>query len=209
MLMKTNQKGFGAVEGILILVIVILLGYVGWYVWDANKSADDTLKQSTARQSVNTENKSDTSDDNWKSALPFTVKFPDNWTVKSDGNKSVNYTVNIDAPDTKMEESNFGPVVQSGAQISIYKSRATTYKNIAEFKDGKGVPSQYGANKKDIYVDGREALQYDLGYEGPNVHHVMFFEGGYLYDIAIQQTAYDKAEYAKVYDNLIQSVKFN
>ena len=31
--MKKNEKGFGAIEGIVVLIIVGLLGFVGWYVW--------------------------------------------------------------------------------------------------------------------------------------------------------------------------------
>lgn len=31
--MNRNQKGFSAVEGLLILVIVVLMGFVGWYLW--------------------------------------------------------------------------------------------------------------------------------------------------------------------------------
>gem|GEM_PF-5416893 len=33
--MKKNQHGFGAIEGLLLLVIVSLIGFVGWYVWQS------------------------------------------------------------------------------------------------------------------------------------------------------------------------------
>jgi hypothetical protein len=41
--MKKNQKGFGAVEGLLILVIVGLIGFVGWYVWHSKNNANKAL----------------------------------------------------------------------------------------------------------------------------------------------------------------------
>lgn len=42
--MKLNQKGFGAVEAILTMVIIGLIGGTGWYVWNAKNSTEDTLK---------------------------------------------------------------------------------------------------------------------------------------------------------------------
>src|SRR5262249_53344198 len=38
-----KQKGFGAVEALLILVIIGMLGFTGWYVWHAKQTADKTL----------------------------------------------------------------------------------------------------------------------------------------------------------------------
>ena len=38
---RFSQKGFSAVEVVLLLVIVAMLGGVGWYVLNANKEADD------------------------------------------------------------------------------------------------------------------------------------------------------------------------
>ena len=39
-----NQKGFSAVEGFLILVIVTMIGGVGWYVWKSNQDAKKGLE---------------------------------------------------------------------------------------------------------------------------------------------------------------------
>jgi type II secretory pathway pseudopilin PulG len=38
-----NQKGFSALETLLVLVIIGLTGFVGWYVWNARNSADKSL----------------------------------------------------------------------------------------------------------------------------------------------------------------------
>ena len=34
--MKSNQKGFGLVSGLLIIGTIGLLGFIGWYVWQVN-----------------------------------------------------------------------------------------------------------------------------------------------------------------------------
>jgi flagellin-like protein len=40
-----NQKGFTAIEGLLILIAVTLIGFVGYYVWHTQKQTDKTLDQ--------------------------------------------------------------------------------------------------------------------------------------------------------------------
>ncbi len=43
MALKNDHRGFSAVEAVLILVIVGILGFTGWFVWHAQQSADKTL----------------------------------------------------------------------------------------------------------------------------------------------------------------------
>jgi len=47
-----KQKGFSAVEFILILIIVSIVGFAGWFVWNSQKqiakTLDDTNKSATA-----------------------------------------------------------------------------------------------------------------------------------------------------------------
>lgn len=49
--MKQNQKGFGAVEILVVIVVVGLLGTVGWLVYDRQKSPK---QNNTVQQSSNT-----------------------------------------------------------------------------------------------------------------------------------------------------------
>ncbi|HSW78416.1 MAG TPA: hypothetical protein VLF88_00140 [Candidatus Babeliales bacterium] len=60
--MKINQKGFGAVEGILVLIIVGLLCFIGWYVYDTKNKTDQTLEtvDKTSNSSTTAASKSDT-----------------------------------------------------------------------------------------------------------------------------------------------------
>jgi hypothetical protein len=50
--MKINEKGFSAVEGLLILIIVSIIGGAGWYVWNANNKAQDSLDNADASSST-------------------------------------------------------------------------------------------------------------------------------------------------------------
>lgn len=55
---RKDQQGFGAVEALLILVIVAIVAFVGWFVYHSNQKASNTL--STANQSNSNANVVDT-----------------------------------------------------------------------------------------------------------------------------------------------------
>lgn len=40
---KINQKGFAVVESLLVIVILVLVGFVGYYVWHSNQQTKATL----------------------------------------------------------------------------------------------------------------------------------------------------------------------
>lgn len=54
--MRSNQKGFGAVEAILILVIIGILGLAGWWVYKSTRTTNEPLDdpQDSAGNSENT-----------------------------------------------------------------------------------------------------------------------------------------------------------
>ena len=53
---KLNSKGFGAVEGLLVLVIVILIGVVGWFVYkNHNKKTPVSTTVATTKSNESTE----------------------------------------------------------------------------------------------------------------------------------------------------------
>lgn len=45
--MKKNEKGFAVLEGLLIVVIVVLIGFVGWYVLKVKGNTNKTPSTST------------------------------------------------------------------------------------------------------------------------------------------------------------------
>jgi type II secretory pathway pseudopilin PulG len=55
---KTNQKGFTLVEGLLTILVVSFISFAGWYVYDANKQKPEVESQasenSVAKKSIKT-----------------------------------------------------------------------------------------------------------------------------------------------------------
>jgi hypothetical protein len=52
--MKRDSKGFSAVEGLLILIILGILAGVGWYVWKSNNQANKSLNNADKSNSIKT-----------------------------------------------------------------------------------------------------------------------------------------------------------
>jgi hypothetical protein len=44
---KLNQKGFSAIEGLLIIIVILMIGFIGYYVWHTQKDANKTLDTAT------------------------------------------------------------------------------------------------------------------------------------------------------------------
>jgi type II secretory pathway pseudopilin PulG len=91
--MKTNQKGFALVEGLLILIIVGMLAGIGLYVWNANNSTTDSLDNlGSATNSTNTANATKLSE--YKNEqLALSIKYPKRWgtATLSDGQFTMEY----------------------------------------------------------------------------------------------------------------------
>jgi len=52
--MKRNQKGFGAVEELLVTVVVLLIGFIGWYVYHTSNGANSTYNQVVSTSAAKT-----------------------------------------------------------------------------------------------------------------------------------------------------------
>jgi hypothetical protein len=55
--MKKNQKGLTAIEGSLILILVCIVVFTGWYVWHSKNSANNSYNNSANTNSITPSNK--------------------------------------------------------------------------------------------------------------------------------------------------------
>lgn len=51
--MNMQQKGFGALEGLLSILILLIVGFGGWYVWNNSSKNDKSSESSSERQTEN------------------------------------------------------------------------------------------------------------------------------------------------------------
>lgn len=50
--LNKNERGFSAVEGFIILVMLALIGLAGWYVWHRNKSSNANITPSNSSNAI-------------------------------------------------------------------------------------------------------------------------------------------------------------
>jgi len=95
--MKLNQRAFSAVEGLLILLIVVIVGATGAYVYTSNKNANKNLKAASqdASGTPKFSSKKKTSTTPTSSQQYFTVK---EWGVQApySGTDTLTYTMSSD-----------------------------------------------------------------------------------------------------------------
>jgi cytoskeletal protein RodZ len=83
---KSNQSGFGTVEVLLIFVIVVVISFVGWYVF-RSKNASTTANTNTTSSSTDSKQKAE--------IISFDKeKLPVDWThlTKQDGTLEFDYS---------------------------------------------------------------------------------------------------------------------
>lgn len=89
-MLRKNQSGFGAIEAILIVVIVGIIGGAGWYVWKSQSEANNTLGNLSSAQNdpQKAEKKAVPTVDPTKDwvvfksdAGKFSLKYPSSWVV--------------------------------------------------------------------------------------------------------------------------------
>jgi hypothetical protein len=93
---KSNQSGFAAIEAVLILVVVAILGFTGWFVWHAKQNADKSLNAANSSEQASIKAKKKAADskpepgDETKDWLLFkapsgawTMKLADGWILNA------------------------------------------------------------------------------------------------------------------------------
>lgn len=74
--MKANQKGFSVVEILIVVVIIGLLGAVGWLVYNRQNSSNQSAGKSQSRQSSSAQTDTQTSSSDYLVLADFKVRIP-------------------------------------------------------------------------------------------------------------------------------------
>ncbi len=84
--MKKEEDGFSAIEGLLILVIVVIISFIGWYAYKVgHKSKNDTAVSNTQQTNTpQTQSSKGTTLQTYDDSK-MTFQYPKNWEVKNTG----------------------------------------------------------------------------------------------------------------------------
>jgi|GEM_PF-1140268 len=106
--MESKQKGFSIVEGLLLLIVTAIIGFVGWYVWHSRSTKSEAPTPVPTSKASNSETETDTKTTDpysgWKSATSsrakFSIKYPSNWVyTETVGNKDNVEHIVLDGPN--------------------------------------------------------------------------------------------------------------
>jgi hypothetical protein len=111
--MKLNQKGFGLVEGLMIAVLLAVVGFGGYYVWNENQDSESSEGE---RAVVSEDSQTSDSPKFYDDVAMYSLDYPESWmlerTVEDSGygDGSQVSTVELIAPTglTMTLEHNFG-----------------------------------------------------------------------------------------------------
>jgi len=212
--MKQNQRGFTLIEALLVLILITLLGFAGWYVRYSNKNSPNTKQtnEQTKVQSSATANKTYSN-----SELAFTFKYPSSWTTLDTTTDYGFYSVRLRAPDTVVGSCQ-GECIKSGAQILLVRDKVSTkdyngqlilMDSIEKFKSAN---AQYLSNEKNIDINGVNVMAYDnnqISNGGTSLHGIQFYKDNVDYSFTLDSNKYSDSRYGKVFDSIISSIRFN
>lgn len=171
--MKVNQKGFSPVEILIIIVVVGLLGVVGWLVYDRQKSQTDNKEAVPTQETQKTnENADSTKDSVYKTEDGIEYTVPASWkTAKgpfqdSEVTGSGQYLL---SPDYK--EAGGGQLfIEAGAYINFQKlewvgidANTTPEQAVTVVKNGEGGYLDPKSVKL-VTVGGKQVVMFNAGH---------------------------------------------
>lgn len=157
--MKVNQKGFSVVEILIVVVIVGLLGIVGWLVYDRQKSKTDDKSATQISQQAQQETKIVDLYEGWKeyenASLALKFKYPADWKIVDESDNAIGALIRVQSPDYLRDES----IGFSGTQISVSPNTSHNTYN-ADKQRAATSTDGYHNDVKDLTVGGKPAFSY-------------------------------------------------
>jgi Tfp pilus assembly protein PilE len=214
--LKANQKGFSVVELLIIIVVVGLLGAVGWLVYD-RQTDKDSNSQSTAKTSQQ-EQKKETLKEEAKanpyegmtqySNAKYGISFyhPKDWTTvevpieNPSGLTPTEFAINVKGNTTEKYSET------AAVEIHIKNFQETT----KTYEDMYGQSTTAKVSKVAGILKGKESIHFTISQpDGDKTEHYLFAVGGKTYSLRsineslnIQRSQDYWANFQKVYDSL-------
>ena len=215
--MVTKQRGFTIVEALLILVVLGLIGFIGWRLYDAQKqseqlaaNADRSTVQSTPREEEQAENTYNSDKDNYSFEYPAGWKRVDASKQRSSDGGYL-YSDSFASPDYATSEEGIGHHISEGARIDV-SVQSTTSVTAKEAYDSNNFLQNVvkPGNKETVVVGGYSAVRYNFEYEALRVWSTTIVKDGKLYSVNMYfANEAARQRYAGEYKSFVDSFKFN
>lgn len=219
--MKTNQKGFSVVEGLLVLLVVGLIGTVSWLVYD--RQQNDNKQEPSVSNIVKTENGG--TEESEDSSLPegftkfenkpnkISLGYPSDWAVDKQEPLSgyENSIVVFSSPSYKKGALPIGAEgVLSGTLVTVQTAQPKGTNVQTDYKEPK-----FGTDVTNFMIGGEKAVHYYVAYESAVYSHAVVYANGKQYDIIMQypqnegEAASVRKKYEPAFLKMLETVEFN
>jgi type II secretory pathway pseudopilin PulG len=199
---KLNQRGFAALEIVLVIVVLMALAGAGYFVWQ--KQHDTTSQNSSAKGSV-----SKSYSDNgisFKYTYPSALKATDE---EAQSLQSADFAIIGDGPGkiTKGESVTITPIYNDIDQEG--QIRHVTFDNYLLTTVPDARDRARFSNLKTVTINGAKALQYDMEESGSeNRVTVFFISDTKRIEVEISYPKGESAQdHSAAYDQLINSIQ--
>lgn len=207
-----NEHGFGAVEVVMVLVIVALLGVVGWFVYDRNHNKTTNTSTSTTPATKTTTPTTPKPVDpyaGWKTyndtKWNYQFKYPSDWIISSRDFVNGGFDtrdVTLKSPNYTSNTASVIEDVTAGAKITVEVNDT----NMADFsatglKESEAYKETTVAGVNAVYYIGRgRAFSYSL------------IKNKVMYTISLRTVENDTTSensYMPIFEKLVKSLKPN
>lgn len=211
--MKVNQKGFSVVEILIVIVVVGVLGAVGWLVYD-RQSKDKAEPVATTTEIKKEDNESSTSaKDPYEGMTKYTSEkygitfyYPKNWSTEE---------IPIESP-SGLTPSEFainlkGATTEKYSETASFEIHTKSLQEMAKaYNDYYGQSNTIEVNKVTDTLKGKEAVHLTITQpEGAKTEHYLFAVGNKTYSfrsinesLNMQRSQDYWTSFDKLYDSL-------
>lgn len=179
---KSNQQGFSPVIILLVLILVAIVGFAGYYVYNTQQNKKTETKQAVVETKKAEATKSttpavDTRKDFTSKALALSMKLPTGWTAADEPEGYMTILKSGDYAETTTGIGNTIPTKGANIKISTDLLNGQSLEKVVN-SGFMGTLIESGNVKLiKVSVGNKEALEYVWAYEQPAVTSTSFIVG--------------------------------
>lgn len=206
--MKSNQKGFSAVEILVVIIIVGLLGTVGWLVYDRQKDTTDS-QQASNQTSDQKQEEAPKEESEVKQGYKlhddsnFSMQYPDTWTSykENDQPEWVFFKSSDYVPATEL-----GPSVNAGQRFEVRVAKSESWESYeSDLKNAPTAQENHGGTYETIKIDGNNAILSDTKTHG-TYWYATAYKNGKTYYFRYNVLDEDKPEVKVLFKSILATV---
>lgn len=203
--MKTSQRGFSVVEILVAIVIVGLIGGVGWYIWQSTNKKGSEQPTAQTTEEIKKEESAVKQGYTLYTDSNLSLQYPDAWTPYKEADQPE--WIFFKSPDF-IPATELGPSVKAGYQLEIRVAQAqgtTTFEeDLSQTKKAKE-SGGCGGDYEVIKIDGNQAIKSDIKCHGTEIS-ARLYQNGKEYFFRLNSLDEDKPETRDLFTTILETV---